>query len=73
MSRKAKTKKSLSTKDKLFSELEMGFPPVAAFADKQSSGLFGACVHFVYAHKLLRNFLPISNPLFHYKQKQHHL
>ena len=33
-----------------------GFPPVAALADKQSTGLFGP------SDKLLRIFLPISNP-----------
>ena len=35
-----------------FLELEMGFPPVAAFADKQSTGLFGV------SHKLLAQFSP---------------
>ena len=40
-----------------------GFPPVAALADKQSTGLFGP------ADKLLRNFLPISNPTTLIKQK----
>ena len=34
-----------------------GFPPVAALADKQSTGLFGP------TDKLLCNFLPISNPV----------
>ena len=41
----------------------MGFPPVAALADKQSTGLFGPL------DKLLRNFLPISNP-YPYKAKR---
>ena len=40
-----------------------GFPPVAALADKQSTGLFGP------TDKLLRNFLPISNP-YPYKTKK---
>ena len=40
-----------------FVELEMGFSPVATLADKQSTGLFGL------SDKLLRNFLPISNPI----------
>ena len=40
-----------------------GFPPVAALADKQSTGLFGP------SDKLLRNFLPISNPVALPKQK----
>ena len=40
-----------------------GFPPVAALADKQSTGLFGP------TDKLLRNFLPISNPTLLIKQK----
>ena len=40
-----------------------GFPPVAALADKQSTGLFGP------SDKLLRNFLPISNP-YPYKTKK---
>ena len=38
-------------------ELEMGFPPVATLADKQSTGLFGP------TDKLRCNFLPISNPI----------
>ena len=41
-----------------------GLPPVAALADKQSTGLFGA------SHKLLRNFLPISSPTFLTNQKR---
>ena len=43
----------------------MGFPPVAALADKQSFRLFGP------ADKLLCNFLPISNPTISVKQKGH--
>ena len=35
----------------------MGFSPVATLADKQSFRLFGP------TDKLLRNFLPISNPI----------
>ena len=41
-----------------------GFPPVAALADKQSTGLFGP------TDKLLRNFLPISNPRRAYKKQK---
>jgi hypothetical protein len=42
----------------------MGFPPVAAFADKQSTGLFGA------SHKSLTRFSPFfKSPLF-IKQKR---
>ena len=48
----------------LLPALEMGFPPVAALADKQSTGLFGA------SHKLHRNFLPSSNPFLYYKQNE---
>ena len=42
-----------------------GFPPVAALADKQSTGLFGP------TDKMLRIFLPISNPTTFIKQKEY--
>ena len=48
---------------RLFLVRMTGFPPVAALADKQSTGLFGP------ADKLLRNFLPISNPTTLIKQR----
>ena len=50
-------KQSETNQNCIFVELEMGFPPVAALADKQSTGLFGP------TDKLLCNFLPISNPI----------
>ena len=42
-----------------------GFPPVAALADKQSTGLFGP------TDKMLHIFLPISNPITFIKQKEY--
>ena len=48
-----------------------GFPPVAALADKQSTGLFGACECYALAHKLLTQFSPYFKSHHPYKQKGH--
>ena len=47
-----------------------GFPPVAALADKQSTGLFGSLHATLARTNCFRNFLPTSSPVPLQKQKE---